>query len=398
MFKKSIFIFTRDIRKIDNLALEECSKKSKRIIPIFIVTPEQTDKNKYFSERAFNFLIQATKNEIPEMQYFKGKPDQIIKDLIGHVDAVFMSFEISPYGRKRAEKIAKVCSSNDVPFFEIENHYLYHPQIENTDDEYPFIIDKPYKVYGAFKNKCLEFKKVPKPSTYSVPKSKFIKVDGAVSSAIPKSEEHPQFPARRSIALARIRRYNAQKYSAGRDDPFADTTTRLSPYLSFGLISPREMPFKHGDTLHKELIWRDFFGQCSYHFPESIEGGRFRNAKKKWKNPKNIMRNIKNGNTGCPIVDFSLKQLYEDGWVHNRLRMIFATYIHEHDIDWKWGEKLYANNLIDYDINSNHWNWAHHSNQGTNFQFKIRKMKVETQAKKMNAKLQKYKNNAKQEE
>lgn len=380
MFEKSLFIFTRDIRKYDNLALEQCSKNSKQIVPVFIITDEQTIDNSYFSQRAFDFLINAILSEIPEIVFFKNT----IANVIDKVDAVFMSYEVSPYGRKRAKKIGELCEKHEKSFFEIENHYLYHPKIGNGT--YKFTVDKPYKVYGAFKKKCMEIKGSPKPLGKT--SAKWASVHGGVNP--PKTSDNEQFPATRKEALRRISAYSAKKYNAGRDDILADATTKLSPYLSFGVISPREMPFKKGDTLYSELIWRDFFGQASLHFGDrsmTAHSARFRNANKKWENPAYEMRKIRDGDTGVPVIDYSLKQLYEDGWVHNRLRMIFATYIHEQNIDWKWAEKLYAKNLIDYDINSNHWNWAHHSNQGLNYQFKIRKMKMKTQRKKWDGKI-----------
>lgn len=382
MYNKSIFIFTRDFRTIDNLGLNACATKSKKIIPIFVFTPEQTKNNSYFSENAYSFMYHAICNEISSIcNFYHGKHADIIDKLLksdNNISAVYMNFETTPYGRERADAIRRVCDTNNCDFYEYPDFNLFSVPMECGEDKYT--IEKPYKVYGAYKKKCgRNFKK---PSTKRISKSKFITMNTNIDKARKPKPQLPHFPATRRTALARLRNYDAKDYAENRDDPHEDATTKLSPYIKFGLISIREVAKSAKGTLFDELIWRDFFSQASYYFPKSLEGGRYRKPRIKWDNPQYEKQKIRDGDTGCPIIDESLRQLYECGWVHNRLRMVFATHLHEQDIDWKWGEKLYAQNLVDYDVSSNHWNWAHHSVQGLNPQFSIRKMKVSTQQKK----------------
>lgn len=377
MYKKALFVFRRDLRLDDNTALLAAASSAEEVMLAFIFDPRQTvaEKNEYFGTHSFSFLIQSLHDLTAEVKarggklhYFQGVPHEVIQSLVlkDSVDAVFVNRDYTPFAIKRDEEIAKTLV-NTGTFFSEHDDYTLSPIRDITTGQ-----GNPYSVFTPF------FKNA---AYHAVPSPKSFKKGAQINSAAPKTpsinlntfnsfNEEPLtvLPGRKNALKTLKNMGHLKGYKEGRDIPSEHGTSRLSAHHKFGTISIREtyhsavsLPF-NTDQFIAELYWRDFYMHIVYHFPQ-VFGASFLpwGDSVPWVNDKEQFARWCEGKTGVPIVDAGMREMLQTGWMHNRARMIVASFLTKNLlIDWRWGERFFAKHLIDYDPASNNggWQWS----------------------------------------
>ncbi len=380
MYQKAVFIFRRDLRLQDNTALLAALAKSKQVVLVFIFDPRQiTNKNKYLSSNSLQFMLEslqalqiAAKNAQGKIYFFTGTADQIIKKLITELepDAIFTNKDYTPFSLVRDQKIEQLCEQYKIAFEQYEDVLLLNP------DQIKTKTGKFYQVFTAFfKNAQLLVVNEPKLKLKLSEKIFYTKtIANSVSLAqIGKEllvDLNPDLVTPGgTIAGHKILNNLAvfKNYLAIRDLP-AHKTTHLSAHLKFGTISVRQAFYailKHlgpDHALIRQLYWRDFFTYVAYHSPHVF--GQAFNLKYdhiKWQNDAHKFKLWCAGKTGFPIVDAGMRELNQTGFMHNRVRMITASFlVKDLHIDWRLGEQYFAQKLADYDpaVNNGNWQWV----------------------------------------
>lgn len=370
-----IFIFRRDLRIFDNTSLNKLKDTypNIKIMPIFIFNKHQIDKdkNKYYSSNAVQFLFESLE-EIPELNYYYTDNDLIIlNELKGRfkIEAVAFNKDYTPYAIKRDEEINNWAKSNNIRIISEEDYTIHKIGEITKDDKKPYLKFTPFYKKSILKkpvainsNKTFKFIKDPKAkslkdfSNLRPPKNHNIKVNGGRKKGL--------------LIINNLKNFN--NYDTERDYPYLDKTTKMSAYIKFGCISIREvyygLPLKHG--LIRELFWHDFYANITYYFPYIFNGSYKKSYDKiKWDDNTDYFNKWKMGKTGFPLVDAAMRQLNETGWMHNRCRMIVASFLTKNlFIDWRKGEQYFASKLVDYDPSSNNGGWQWCASTGTDSQ------------------------------
>lgn len=382
-YQKSLFIFRRDLRLEDNLGLFAALEQSEQVVPVFIFDPRQTDrkKNEYFSEPAFHFLLNSLKeldrdlkNRDSGLFIFSGSPSEIVQELIEHdsIDAIFVNKDYTPFARTRDKEIADVCEKADIIFERHDDVTLSPIETIRTGQ------GKLYTVFTPFMRKAMEHE-VPEPrkNNFSNYFSGTLKTKTASLSGF-KAELGDMeliLSGGRNEALEIMRQPEfLDGYKDNRNFPAKPhSTSRLSAHHKFGTISIREsyhMAAEHaGKHSHfiSELYWRDFYYYTAYHFPIVFKKSFLPWANHiEWVNNKKHFEAWCEGKTGVPMVDAAMRELNHTGWMHNRSRMVVASYLTKNLlIDWRWGEQYFASKLIDYDPAQNNGGWQWSASVGT---------------------------------
>ncbi|GMU19111.1 MAG: deoxyribodipyrimidine photo-lyase [Candidatus Babeliales bacterium] len=374
---KSLFIFHRDLRTADNRGLIRALSQSTQVIPCFIFDPAQVEnENSYKSTNCIQFMItslqeldeQLCKRE-GKLFLFYGNTHNVIKEIIKQekIDAIYCNRDYTPFAINRDKSIEKLCHTNKIDFIQEHDLLLHEPEQVLSRN------NTPYSIFTAFYKKALTFP-VGKPlppvhGTFYTNSIKGNSHKNLYKKILPQLNPNLRVKGGRSEAvtiLKDIKDYH--DYAQTRDYPALDSTTRLSAHLKFGTVSIREVYWHIADQLGashpllRQLYWRDFFTHVAYHSP-FVFGQPFHEKYKKlpWKNDIKDFKTWCMGKTGFPIVDAGMRQLNATGWMHNRVRMIVASFlIKDLHIDWRWGEKYFAQQLVDYDpcVNNGNWQWC----------------------------------------
>jgi deoxyribodipyrimidine photo-lyase len=367
----SIFIFRRDFRIKDNTALNEAIKNNDIIYPIFIFTPEQIKYNKYKSDNSVQFMIESLLElkRLINLTFCYGDIEDVLNDIIKNnkINSIYTNTDYTPYSVKREKRIELLCKKNNIKFNYYHDITLFEPNtILNSSNNI-------YQKYTPFYRACN--RKVRKPITVNLHKTKYVKTKYAIDKQIYKFYKHNDIihiHGGRTNALKivkNIRKHN--NYNKTRNT-LNIMTTNLSAYIKFGCISIREAYYYliKNKTLIRQLIWREFYYHLGYGFID-----RFGHSLKpkydriKWLNNSSLFNKWKNGETGFPIVDACMTQLNKTGYMHNRGRLIVASFLIKNlMIDWKYGEKYFAQKLVDYDVLVNQGNWQWVSGSGADSQ------------------------------
>lgn len=394
--KRAIFIFRRDLRLHDNLGLLAAQNAAEEVVLAFIFTPQQIENNPYRGDSCLQFMIESLEELADEVAQFKGKlyffyghPEQIVQQCVEklNIDGVFVNRDYTPYSISRDKKIESICHQKEISFNMCDD-LLLHPVEDTLKKDY-----KPYTVFTPYFHNASKLDvQRPQPNKNHRYYSKPIPFSEPISilhEILPNRLR--QFPGGRKACLAILK--NLKKfshYATERDIPALNQTTHLSAHLKFTTCSVREIFYAIRDQLgpHAELIralyWRDFFTSIAYHFSYVFEGA----FKKQydaldWNGDKKLFSLWCEGKTGFPIVDAGMRQLNQTGFMHNRVRMITASFlVKDLHINWQWGEKYFAQHLIDYDpaVNNGNWQWV--ASTGCDAQPYFRIFNPWTQAKK----------------
>jgi deoxyribodipyrimidine photo-lyase len=357
--KVSIFWFRRDLRIEDNTALYHALQSGNPVIPVFIFDKEILDELDP-SDARVNFIYErlAIINDFLEdhnssIHIFKGSVEDVFSNLLNEyeVQEVFVNEDYEPYALQRDEQVANFLASKGVPLHRFTDHVVFRPGTILKGD------GLPYTVYTPFKNKWLKHfeENIPK----LLPEANWSHL-AKINLSFPTLSDLGLLPS--SIKVQDFTLSELDNYELTRDVPSLNATSFLGPHLRFGTVSVRTIihQLKSSDAVFlSELIWREFFIQIMVHYPKVINA----NFKAKyngivWRNNEEEFQLWCKGETGYPIVDAGMRQLNETGYMHNRVRMITASFLCKHLlIDWRWGEAYFAEKLLDYELASNNGNW-----------------------------------------
>lgn len=368
----AVFIFHCDLRLIDNTSLLQAVNDGYKILPIFIFTPEQIDKNKneYFSDSAVQFMCESIK-EIPIIKLFKGNTLTILEKLYNdlHYDAIYFNESYSVYAVKRDESIRKFCTEKNIKCVSKEDYGLL-PLMDGLVSE-----NKPYTVFSPFYRKVLSMK-IRNVDKTILPISSFTKIrfldyeyKSSDMNLLYENNKNAKIRGGRELGVKILDCHlkTLKDYEEKRNYPALNQTSLASPHLKFGTISVREMYHKilklfgkdHG--LIRELIFREFYIKIYAIIPKVQRGVAVSHLNISWLNDSSLFEKWKNGTTGFPLVDAGMRELNNTGHQHNRVRMLCANILTKYFlIDWRLGMKYYYTKLVDADIFSNTagWQWA----------------------------------------
>jgi deoxyribodipyrimidine photo-lyase len=371
----SIHLFRRDIRIDDNTALMAALGQSQQVIPVFIFDPRQLD-NPFRGENSFRFMVnslleldQQLRKIGSQLFFFKGMPHEVLERLIQETNAkaVFANRDYTPFSRQRDEQMAAVCIKQQVAFNAFADALLNEPeQVSKIDG-------KPYAVFTPFMRKARQNRLArPLKNNYSNFFNGQLNAGFEITDLLSLFKtENPNMLLKggRTEGLALLENVKLLgNYDAERNLPAIKGTSLLSAHHKFGTVSVRETYWRivdelgEGHTLINELYWRDFFTHIVWHFPHVL-GNAFnlKYAQIPWENDPAKFAKWCNGQTGFPIVDAGMRELTTTGFMHNRVRMIVASFLTKDlHIDWRWGEQFFARHLFDYDpaVNNGNWQWA----------------------------------------
>ena len=386
----NIFIHHRDIRYQDNTTLNSMYQQLKLpIIPVFIFPPEQIDpkKNKYFSHNLVQFMCESLtelhqdyKKKKGNLHFFEGDTLKVLKDMHkkSKIKSIGFNVDYSPYAKKRDNKIKKWADSENIIIFSNEDMLLHNLLEDDTKSKNS---GDPYKVFTPFMKHLRANYKVDKPTKKSVKVTKMnIKSKYEITlkeiNKFYKKNKDINVKSGRKEAKKKLRLVKKQKKYDELRNCLTYNTTHLSAYINLGLISIREVYHHCLEKLGKnngvitELYWRDFYYNILHFFP-NVVGNSFKEKydKIKWRNNKKEFKAWCQGKTGFPVVDACMRQMNTTGYMHNRGRMIVASFLTKDLlIDWRWGEKYFATQLQDYNISANNGGWQWAAGTGTDSQ------------------------------
>lgn len=364
----NIFWFRRDLRLEDNAGLYYALKANLPVLAIFIFDTNILDKLENKSDARVEFIYKTIfelKNKIENynstIKIFHDTPLNTFKILMKDykIEKVFTNQDYENYAQKRDKDISTFLNDNNVEFLTYKDHVIFEKNEVLKDD------GKPYTVFTPYSNK---WKTKLTPFHYSsYPTEKYKKNFFHVEPGdIPSLNKLGFNKSSISIPPRFIPLNTISKYDKNRNYPSIEGTSRLGIHLRFGTLSIRKLTMialNTNSTYMNELIWRDFYFSILFHFPKVGEHRAFKIEYEniEWRNDEIEFKRWCDGQTGYPIVDAGIRQLNATGFMHNRLRMITASFLSKHLlIDWRWGEAYFAEKLLDYDLAANNggWQWA----------------------------------------
>ncbi|MCB0824451.1 MAG: deoxyribodipyrimidine photo-lyase [Bacteroidales bacterium] len=358
-----VFWFRRDLRLNDNAALYHALNSGKPVLPIFIFDPEilkelpEKDARVTFIYALLNQINQKQEKQGSQLLIKQGKPLSVFKDLIQEFEiaAVYTNRDYEPYAIQRDQEVKNFLESKHIIFHEFKDQVIFEKSEVSKQDGSPYTVYTPYSKIWLQKFKEKKIESFPSEDHLD----KLIKAETGPKLNLKdlgfKQSEItvPGFDISKNLI---------ENYSKTRDVPSTEGTSHLGPYLRFGTVSIRELARKAAnfeETFLKELIWREFFMQILYHFPHVVDQS-FKPAydKIEWLNDETQFKKWCEGKTGYPMVDAGMRQLNQTGYMHNRVRMVVASFLCKHLlIDWRWGEAYFAEKLLDFELSSNNGNW-----------------------------------------
>ncbi|MEN8777042.1 MAG: deoxyribodipyrimidine photo-lyase [Polaribacter sp.] len=363
--KVNIFWFRRDLRLDDNVGFYNALKGDYPVLPIFIFDEEILSKlPKNDARVTFIFdTLQKMRNTLLEenqssLAMYYGKPKEIYKNLLKkyEIQTVFTNRDYEPYAIKRDYEIKELLEENNVAFTTFKDQVIFEKNEVVKKDGKPYVVYTPYmKVWKEkFKTYNLD---IYYTNSYLKNLIKHTHLPNLTLSDIGFKK------ANQEIEPYTVTPTLIQQYEDTRNFPAKDTTSKLGPHLRFGTASIRKMITKaiaeKNEIFWQELIWREFFMQILWHFPEtSKKSFKSKYDRIEWRNNEEEFKKWCNGQTGYPLVDAGMRQLNQTGFMHNRIRMLVGSFLCKHLlIDWRWGEAYFAEKLHDYEMASNVGNW-----------------------------------------
>ena len=366
----AIMWFRRDLRLNDNTALAAALQSGYTVLPIFVFDREILDKLPSKADRRVQFIHDALAHMQVQLVGFGsslwvhyGTPESAFEALTNQfeVKAVYTNHDYEPYAKQRDTAIGGWLSAQEIDFHTFKDQVIFEKKEVTKDDGLPYTVFTPYS--KKWKAKLVperdfaeqqtepyfgQFLQLPVREIPSLESMGFVREDGV---------DFPSAKADHSLIKA---------YAQQRDLPGLRGTSRLGVHLRFGTISIRQLAWEAyplSETFINELIWRDFYHMILWNFPHVGEGKAFRKEYDaiRWRDSEADYEAWKNGQTGYPIVDAGMRELNETGFMHNRVRMIVASFLTKHLLlDWRLGEAYFAEKLLDFDLAANNggWQWA----------------------------------------
>jgi len=349
----------------DNIGFYEALKSNHPVLPIFIFDstilndlPKDDARVTFIFETVQKMRDTLQKEHHSSIAMYHGKPMDIFKQLIEeyNIKTVFTNHDYEPYAKARDAEIKALLSKHEIAFRTFKDQVIFEKNEVVKSNGDPYVVYTPYmKTWKAhFKNHDL---KIYYTNEYldNVVKHSRLPNLGLSDMGFTTSNQ--------KIVDYKVTPTLIQEYEDKRNLPAKDATSRLGPHLRFGTVSIRKMMKKavaeKNETFWQELIWREFFMQILWHFPNTKdEAFKAKYDRIEWRNNEEEFKRWCEGNTGYPLVDAGMRQLNETGFMHNRVRMLVGSFLCKHLlIDWRWGEAYFAEKLHDYEMASNIGNW-----------------------------------------
>ena len=376
-YKNGLFLFHRDLRIVDNTGLLLASKQCEKVYTCFIFTPEQVKKNDYKSTNSIEFMLESLQDLQNDIQERQGKLILMYNDTISslkhliqelHIECVYFNQDYTPYAKQRTTEVLAMCNKEQIQCETSHDYCIAEPgTILNQSGT-------TYVRFNAFYEAMFFHHEFTLPNKKSITNfantSKSLMHTLSLPEAFDKlvKTKNPQLAVHggRSLGKSMLRKAvgRLEDYGESRDD-MSQQTSMMSAYIKFGCVSIREVmnTFKGRYSANHEyirqLIWRDFYMHLLDAYPESL--GALYNQKMsvvQWKTNKTHLQKWKEGTTGFPLVDAGMREMNATGYMHNRARMLVATILSKIlFLDWREGEKYFAQQLVDYDVASNSGNW-----------------------------------------
>jgi deoxyribodipyrimidine photo-lyase len=359
---KQILWFRRDLRVSDSAILAHASGE---VLPIFIFDKNIIDKLDKDDKRVtfiYNSVL-ALKAKLKELgldlAVFYSTPKEVFEKLKDSYDTVLCSCDFDSYAIKRDQEIEKL-----IDMQRFYDSFLVHPSVALKSDNTPYKVFTPFykslsSLYESGSIKEYEMSADLKLSKYDYDTCPSLESMGF------EKQELSEFLYKNAYELLDEFKTKIKEYKKDRDYFYKDATSKLSVHLRFGLVSPKEVfnyirGVKDSEFFIRELFWREFYNYILYHFPKS-ETENFNQKEIKWQENKEHFKAWCEGKTGVPIIDAAMRYLNKTGLMHNRLRMVVASYLTKNlFLPWQWGEEYFAKKLLDYEASSNigSWQWG----------------------------------------
>lgn len=374
MAPSSIFWFRRDLRITDNAGLYHALKNEQNVLPIFIFDTHILNKLGDRQDARVSFIhreITRLHTELAELgttiNVFYGKPEDVWQAILHEypVASVYTNHDYEPYATKRDQKVHQILEAAGIPFHTFKDHVIFEKSEVVKKDGTPYTVFTPYskkwreklseKIWGGTSFYLTAYPvEQYTDHLFKTEPSKLPSLDDIGFK--PTTIDFPD----RTVPQKLIKNYNQT-----RNFTALDGTSKLGVHFRFGTISIRDKARKAAhlnETFLNELIWRDFYAMILWHFPHVVDGPfREKYAGINWRNNEAEFQAWCDGKTGYPIVDAGMRELNATGYMHNRVRMITASFLTKHLlVNWQWGEAYFAEKLLDFDLASNNggWQWA----------------------------------------
>jgi len=364
----SIFWFRRDLRLADNAGLYHALKSGAPVQCVFIfdetilskLRKDSIDHRVIFIHRRIQLLSQELTKHGASLEVIHDTAENAWNEILQRYDvkSVYTNHDYEPYARNRDKHIGTFLAGRNIPFYTCKDQVIFEKDEVTKDDGKPYTVFTPYK--NKYRSKLTPFylKSYPTESYLS-------KLFSNKQSPIVTIEELGFVNQDVNFTEPFLNRDIVSAYAENRDYPAKPGTTRLSVHLRFGTVSVRQLfsaALSISETWTNELIWREFYMQILWHFPH-VAKNSFRPDYDRipWRNNEAEFKAWCAGKTGYPLVDAGMRELNATGFMHNRVRMVVASFLVKHLlIDWRWGEAYFAEKLLDFDLSANNggWQWA----------------------------------------
>ncbi|EDP95241.1 deoxyribodipyrimidine photo-lyase [Kordia algicida OT-1] len=358
-----LFWHRRDLRIEDNIGLYHALNSGKKVIPLFIFDSDILEKLPKDDARV-TFIYEELEKINTTLQSHDasilvkhGKPLEVLEEIIGkhEISAVYTNHDYEPYAIARDKEVGELLASKNIEFKTYKDQVIFERnEVVKADGD-------PYIIYTPYSKKWLD--KLTKNDYTSVDCASYYKNYAKKSFNFPSLKDIGFTASSIKVLPYTMAENMIDNYEDTRNFPAIEGTSRLSPHLRFGTISVRKCVQNglqsENNVFLKELVWREFFMQILWHFPKSVTNNfKSKYDGIKWRNDEDEYKAWCEGKTGYPLVDAGMRELNESGYMHNRVRMITASFLCKHLlIDWKWGEAYFAKKLLDFDLAQNVGNW-----------------------------------------
>jgi deoxyribodipyrimidine photo-lyase len=364
----NVFWFRRDLRLDDNNGFSKALRGKYPVLPIFIFDENILDELPEDDARLgfIHSLVAGLNEQLQEfgsgLAMYHGTPKEVFEALAQEyqIENVITNRDYEPYARDRDQEIEEYLKEREIGFYSFKDQVIFEQNEIVKDDGEPYVVYTPYskKWLSSF-----DPDKDTGPFEYKKNTANLLK-----QATFPYQELKDLGFKKPAIKVPSydLTQPTLDRYEKTRNFPAQDATSHLGPHLRFGSVSVRQAARQavaaKNNTFLKELIWREFFMQILYHFPLTRDKAfRSKYDRIAWRNDPGEFEKWKSGNTGYPLLDAGMRQLNATGYMHNRVRMLVASFLCKHLlIDWRWGEAYFALKLLDYEMASNvgNWQWA----------------------------------------
>ena len=391
----NIFWFRRDLRTDDNHGLFQALNAGLPVVPLFIFDPtilaqfpDPSDPRLTFIHNNLKALDAEFRKHNSSLQVYFSTPEVVFGQLTSKytVHSVYCNMDYEPAAIARDQNVMRLLQEKGIDFYSYKDQVIFH------QDEVTKANGNPYTVYTPYSKKWKE-KLETDPILFFESERLLFMLKHFQSDYFPEMPEIGYQPQNVQFSGKTLDNSLIENYSRTRDFPAANGTSRLGIHLRYGTISIRKVTqFAkiHSEVFLNELIWRNFYMDILWHFPHVAERS-FKSAYNSiaWRNNEHEFDRWCAGQTGYPLVDAGMRELNETGYMHNRVRMVVASFLTKHLlIDWRWGETYFASKLLDYELSSNNGGWQWASGSGCDAAPYFRVFSPELQAKKFDAKLE----------